>query len=190
MRPAYPADPPRRTGKPSTGRRSTGDGTFDGREVCECRTPKRSWMSSVNAAGAACQLKGSIDSLFNPSCICWPTADLLQQRSDDARTWRGNRGRHDDGLDRRDHRRGASRALPISARPAPLHSQEGWEAAAAGSAVMVGQAAGRSDPPAVGGVSRAAVLRALTRLPARPGLPHRLGRGGQDLDRDQLVYRG
>ena len=27
-------------------------------------------------------------------------------------------------------------------------------------------------------------------LLARPGLPHRLGRGGENLDRDQLAYRG
>ena len=76
------------------------------------------------------------------------------------------------------------------ARPASLHPEERWEAAAAGSAVVVGQAAGRSDPPVVGGVLRAAVLRALPRLPARPRLPHRLERGGENLDRDQLVYRG
>ena len=56
---------------------------------------------------------------------------------------------------------------------------------AAGSAVVVGQAARRSRAPAVGGVLRAAVLRALSRLPPRPGLPHRLARGGGNLDRDQ-----
>ena len=82
------------------------------------------------------------------------------------------------------------RALPVSARQAALHPKEGRDAAPAGSAVVVGQAARRSDPPAVGGVLRAAVLRALPRLPARPGLPHRLARGGGHLDRGELVYRG
>jgi hypothetical protein len=40
----------------------------------------------------------------------------------------------------------------VSARPAALHPNEGREAAAVGSAVVVGQAARRSDPPAVGGL--------------------------------------
>ncbi len=115
---------------------------------------------------------------------------LLQQGGDDLRSRRGNRGRHDRGQDRAHHRRSASRALPVSACPAPLHPEEGWEAAAVRSAIVVGQAARRSDPPVVRGVLRAAVLRALPRLPARPGLPHRPGRGGENLDRDQLVYRG
>ena len=47
------------------------------------------------------------------------------------------------------------------------------EEAPAGVADLVGQAAARSDPPAAGGVLRAAVLRPLPRLPARPGLSHR-----------------
>ena len=38
------------------------------------------------------------------------------------------------GQDRAHHRRVASRALPVSARSAALHPEEGWEAAAAGSA--------------------------------------------------------
>ena len=63
----------------------------------------------------------------------------------------------------------------VPTRPATLHPKEGRAAAAAGSAVVVGQAVGRSDPSVVGGVLRAAVLRALTRLPARPRVPHRLG---------------
>ena len=37
---------------------------------------------------------------------------------------------------------------------------------------------------------RAAVLRPLSRLPARPGVPHRLERGGYSLDRCPLVRRG
>ena len=42
----------------------------------------------------------------------------------------------------------------------------------------------------LGGVLRAAVLRPLPRVPSRPGLPHRAARGGQHLDRDDLVHRG
>ena len=38
-------------------------------------------------------------------------------------------------------------------------------------------------------VLRTAVLRSLTRFPSRPGLPHRAPRGGQHLDRDNLVHR-
>ena len=70
-----------------------------------------------------------------------------------------------------------------------LHPQEGREVQAAGSAVVVGQASWRSDPPAVRGVLRAAVLRSLPRLPARPRLSHRASRGGRHMGRDDLVYR-
>ncbi len=45
-----------------------------------------------------------------------------------------------------------------------------------------GKAGRRSRPPTVGGVLRAAVLRSLPLLPARPGLPHRVARGGDYLD--------
>ena len=48
----------------------------------------------------------------------------------------------------------------------------------------------RSGAPAAGGLLRAAVLRPLPWFPARPGLPHRTARGGQHLDRDDLVHRG
>jgi RNA polymerase primary sigma factor len=57
------------------------------------------------------------------------------------------------------------------------------------SAVVVGQATRRSDPPAVGDVLRAAVLRPLPRLPSRPRLPHRPARRGRWMDWDNLVYR-
>ena len=81
--------------------------------------------------------------LFNPQLyLAGLRAHLLQQGSDDARTRCGNRGRHDDGQDRAHHRRAASRALPIQARQAALHSQEGREAEAAWSAIVVGQALG------------------------------------------------
>ena len=62
--------------------------------------------------------------------------------------------------------------------------------APAGPADLVGQAGRRSGAPAAGGVLRAAVLRPLPRVPSRPGLPHRAARGGQHLDRDDLVHRG
>ena len=62
--------------------------------------------------------------------------------------------------------------------------------AAAGIAVVVGQAGRRSRASAVGGVLRAAVLRLLSRFPARPGVPHRVARGGEHLDGNDLVYRG
>ena len=62
--------------------------------------------------------------------------------------------------------------------------------AAAGPAAVVGQAGRRGGAPAVGGVLRADVLRPFPRFPSRPGLPHRAARGGQHLDRDDLVHRG
>ena len=48
----------------------------------------------------------------------------------------------------------------------------------------------RSRASAAGGVLRAAVLRALPRLPSRPWLPHRAARGGDHLDGNDLVHRG
>ena len=62
--------------------------------------------------------------LFNPQLyLAGLRAHLLQQGSDDARTRRGNRGRHDAGQDRAHHRRAASRALPLQARQARTTSR-------------------------------------------------------------------
>ena len=55
---------------------------------------------------------------------------------------------------------------------------------------LVGQAGRRGSAPAAGGLLRATVLRPFPRVPSRPGLPHRAPRGGQHLDRDELVHRG
>ena len=67
--------------------------------------------------------------------------------------------------------------------------EEEREDETAGPAVLVGQARRRGDAPAAGGVLRAAVLRPVARFPARPGLSHRVERGGDILDRDNLVCR-
>ena len=60
----------------------------------------------------------------------------------------------------------------------------------AGPAVVVGQAGRRGGAPAVGGLLRADLLRPFARFPPRPGMSHRAARGGQHLDRDDLVHRG
>ena len=80
---------------------------------------------------------------------------------------RGDRGRHVAGQDRAHHRCAAPRALPVQACPADLHPEKEREEKAAGPAVLVGQTRRRSDPPASGGVLRAAVLRPVTRVPSR-----------------------
>ena len=61
---------------------------------------------------------------------------------------------------------------------------------AARPAALVGQAGRRGGTAAAGGVLRAAVLRPFAWFPSRPGLPHRIARGGEYLDRDNLVHRG
>ena len=53
-----------------------------------------------------------------------------------------------------------------------------------------GQAGGRGDAPPPGGILRAPVLRPLPRFPAPARVPHRPARGGEYLDRDDLVHRG
>ena len=63
------------------------------------------------------------------------------------------------------------------------------ETAAAGTAVMVGQARRGGGPPPVAGVLRTDVLRSFAWVPARKRMPHRAAGSGKYLDRDHMVYR-
>jgi len=56
--------PPGRTGKPSTGRRGTGDRTFTIGRYAKCRTPKRYWVSYVTGEPDA-------GKLARPVCAVW-----------------------------------------------------------------------------------------------------------------------
>ena len=165
-------------------------GPLSDREVCVMQSAETVLDVLRERGRRGLPLEELYRQLFNPQLyLAGLRAHLLQQGSDDARTRRGNRGRHDDGQDRAHHRRVASRALPLQARQAALHPKEGREAAAAWSAIVVGQATRRSRTSAVGGVLRAAVLRALPWLPPRPRLSHRTARRGGRMDGDNLVYR-
>ncbi|WP_210435000.1 hypothetical protein [Saccharopolyspora sp. ASAGF58] len=78
----------------------------------------------------------------------------------------GNGGRHVHGEDRCHHRGDAPRALPIFSGAADPHSQEEWEVASAGAAVMVGQTGRGGGAPAAGGLLRTSVLWPLARVPS------------------------
>ena len=61
---------------------------------------------------------------------------------------------------------------------------------AARPAAMVGQAASARWCACCLRHTTSRVLRPLPRFPSPPGMPHRAARGGQYLDRDDLVHRG
>src|SRR6266516_2593606 len=56
------------------GPRGPGDRTLKTtRRYAKCRTPKRCWVSSVNAEGVACRVTNCTDNCSTRTCICWPT---------------------------------------------------------------------------------------------------------------------
>ena len=118
-------------------------------------------------------------------------AHLLQQGRDDARghgrkPWTACHWPRSSASSRR-----CATSATGSARSGGCYiPKKNGKTAPAGAADLVGQAGRRGGAPAAGGVLRAAVLRPVPRVPSRPGLPHRVARGGQHLDRDDLVHRG
>ena len=123
MRPAYPADPPRRTGKPSTGRRGTGDGTSTSREVCVMQNAETVLDVLRERGRRGLPIEGIYRQLFNPQLYLLAYGRIYSNKGamtpgPDAETADGmTMGKID-----AHHRRGASRALPIQARPAPSTS--------------------------------------------------------------------
>ena len=72
-----------------------------------------------------------------------------------------------------------------------VHREERLDGeASAGHSHVVGQAAARGASAPAGGVLRAAVLRALPRLPAGAWVSHRAAADRPDVARDNVVHRG
>src|SRR5260370_7379016 len=161
MRPAYPAE------------RRNGTGC-----------PPRSWQErpAVQRTIPADVQQGTVPDGLR--------ADLRQPRRDDARGQLRDRGRHVRGEDRRHHRGDAPRALPVLSRPPGVHPEKERETPATGPAIMVGQTRRRSGAPPAGSLLRADVLRPLTRIPARAGLPYRPPGNTANLTRDLALPPG
>src|SRR5512132_1980360 len=51
------------------------------REVCECREPKRYWVSSATVAGEACRATSCTDRCSTATCTCWPTGESTPTRA-------------------------------------------------------------------------------------------------------------
>ena len=184
-------DRPGRTGKPSTGRRGPGDRTPTDREVCVMQSAETvlGVLRERGRRGLPCER--TVSTTVQPAVVsAGLRAHLLQPGGDDARGHAetvdgmslGKIGRIIDAMRHERYRFSPVRRVYIP--------KKNGKTAAAGPAVLVGQARRRGGAPAVGGVLRADVLRPLARVPSRPGLPHRAAGGGQHLDRDDLVHRG
>src|SRR5204862_7099623 len=95
-----------------------------------------------------------------------------QRGGADAGEHTGDGGWDDAGEDRPHHRGAALRAVPMDAGPARLRREEALgQAAATRHPALVRQAAPGGRPAAAGGLLRAAILRALPRLPTPPRVP-------------------
>src|SRR6266516_1060271 len=131
--------------------------------------------------------------LVQPGPVSARLREALPERGrNDSRGYERDRGWHQPRQDRGDHHRAPPGALPVDSGATHLHREEGNDddEASAGVADMVGPAAARSDPPAVRGVLRAAVLRPLPRVPPRPRVPYRLAGDISPVARDSVVHRG
>ena len=140
----------------------------------KCRAPKRYWVSSVNAAGAACRCNELYRQMFNPELYLLAYGRIY---SNQGAMTPGVSTETVDGMSLGKIGRiiecDAPRALSVQSGQEGPDSRKRTGSSGRSACRLVGQTGRRGGASAVGGVLRASVLRPVPRFPSRARLPYR-----------------